>query len=308
MTIRIQYRRGTAAQWTSANPILASGEPGFETDTGKYKLGNGTSVWTALSYVVGAQGPAGADGESAYEIAVDNGFVGSESAWLASLVGPQGDPGNDGGPGADGDSAYQVAVDNGFVGNEAAWLASLVGSAGSPGSNGADGKTIFTTSGVPSNGVGTNGDFAYDPTAKIMYGPKASGTWPAGVSLAGSNGTNGSNGAPGSSLTRPTASVSSSSGVVTIDLSQSTEVYTLALTENVTSWVFSNLPASGLIAEIRIDVTQHASAAKTCVSPATAGTAGGAWTVSATLSSKESLGLAIDHSGNRQLYPSGLLT
>ncbi len=46
----IKLRRGTAAQWSSANPILAAGEPGFETDTGKEKIGNGTSLWSALSY------------------------------------------------------------------------------------------------------------------------------------------------------------------------------------------------------------------------------------------------------------------
>ncbi len=46
----IKLRRGTAAQWTAANPILAAGEPGFETDTGKEKRGNGTSQWSELSY------------------------------------------------------------------------------------------------------------------------------------------------------------------------------------------------------------------------------------------------------------------
>ena len=46
----MQQRRGTAAQWTSANPILGSGEIGFETDTNKFKIGNGTSTWTNLLY------------------------------------------------------------------------------------------------------------------------------------------------------------------------------------------------------------------------------------------------------------------
>lgn len=46
----IKFRRGTAAQWTAANPVLQSGEPGHETDTGKIKLGNGTSSWTSLPY------------------------------------------------------------------------------------------------------------------------------------------------------------------------------------------------------------------------------------------------------------------
>jgi hypothetical protein len=54
---QIQIRRGTAAQWTSANPTLAAGEFGYESDTGKAKIGNGSSAWTALSYALtGAAG------------------------------------------------------------------------------------------------------------------------------------------------------------------------------------------------------------------------------------------------------------
>lgn len=52
----------------------------------------------------GEQGPAGADGKSAYQIAVSNGFVGTETAWLASLKGEKGDPGEQGPAGADGKS------------------------------------------------------------------------------------------------------------------------------------------------------------------------------------------------------------
>lgn len=47
---QIQVRRGTASQWTSANPTLSAGEWGFETDTGKVKIGNGATAWTSLSY------------------------------------------------------------------------------------------------------------------------------------------------------------------------------------------------------------------------------------------------------------------
>jgi len=45
------FRRDTAANWTSADPTLMSGEMGFETDTNKIKIGNGTTAWTALDYV-----------------------------------------------------------------------------------------------------------------------------------------------------------------------------------------------------------------------------------------------------------------
>jgi hypothetical protein len=46
----IQLRRDTAANWTSADPVLHAGEPGFETDTGKFKIGDGSSSWTSLGY------------------------------------------------------------------------------------------------------------------------------------------------------------------------------------------------------------------------------------------------------------------
>lgn len=50
---QIQIRRGTAAEWTSANPVLASGEWGFETDTNKGKIGNGVTAWNSLAYILG---------------------------------------------------------------------------------------------------------------------------------------------------------------------------------------------------------------------------------------------------------------
>jgi hypothetical protein len=49
-TVRIQVRRGLASEWTSANPVLAAGEMGVETNTNLFKFGNGTSTWTALAY------------------------------------------------------------------------------------------------------------------------------------------------------------------------------------------------------------------------------------------------------------------
>ena len=49
----IKVRRDTAANWTSVNPTLASGEIGFETDTNKLKIGNNSDAWTALDYASG---------------------------------------------------------------------------------------------------------------------------------------------------------------------------------------------------------------------------------------------------------------
>lgn len=50
MPVQIQFRRDTAAAWTAANPTLAAGELGLETDTSFYKIGNGSTAWTSLAY------------------------------------------------------------------------------------------------------------------------------------------------------------------------------------------------------------------------------------------------------------------
>ena len=54
----IQIRRDTAANWTSANPILAQGELGVETDTDKIKIGEGSTAWTGLGYIIDTGGYA----------------------------------------------------------------------------------------------------------------------------------------------------------------------------------------------------------------------------------------------------------
>ena len=109
-----------------------------------------------------------ANAKSAYQIAVANGFVGTESEWLASLVGatgpqgpkgdtgetgpqgpkgdtgatgPQGPKGDMGPVGEDGLSAYMIAMMNGFSGTEEQWLASLKGNTGPQGPKGDTGET-----------------------------------------------------------------------------------------------------------------------------------------------------------------------
>ena len=108
---RLQNRRGLSTEWQAGNPVLAPGEIGLELDTGKFKLGDGITSWNTLEYGLA----------SAYDVAVNNGFEGTESDWLDSLEGA---------------SAYAVAVENGFVGTESDWLNSLVGPEGPQGSSG----------------------------------------------------------------------------------------------------------------------------------------------------------------------------
>jgi hypothetical protein len=63
MTARMQQRRDTAANWTSTNPTLASGEMGIETDTYKFKVGNGSTAWTSLPYSVDIPTQTGQSGK-----------------------------------------------------------------------------------------------------------------------------------------------------------------------------------------------------------------------------------------------------
>ncbi|MBR7082522.1 MAG: BppU family phage baseplate upper protein, partial [Clostridia bacterium] len=104
------------------------------------------------------------DGKSAYEIAVENGFEGTEIEWLASLVGAAGQNGTNGQNGEDGQdgkSAYELAVENGFEGTEVEWLASLVGAAGQNGSAGAAGKSAYAAA-VEAGYSGTEAQFNAD--------------------------------------------------------------------------------------------------------------------------------------------------
>ena len=64
MAINIQFRRGTASEWTAANPTLAVAEFGVETDTDKFKLGDGATAWTSLAYG-GIKGDDGTSGVAA---------------------------------------------------------------------------------------------------------------------------------------------------------------------------------------------------------------------------------------------------
>jgi hypothetical protein len=70
MAIQIQFRRGTAAEWTGVDPTLAEGEMGIETDTNLFKIGNGNDSWTELPYgglrgYVGSSGFTGSIGNMA---------------------------------------------------------------------------------------------------------------------------------------------------------------------------------------------------------------------------------------------------
>jgi hypothetical protein len=118
MTSRLQNRRDTAANWTSNNPTLAAGELGLETDTTKYKIGDGTTAWNSLAYAytagaagaagptgpTGATGPAGATG-----VTGPTGPIGATGATGPSgATGPTGATGASGATGAGGVEAVNA--------------------------------------------------------------------------------------------------------------------------------------------------------------------------------------------------------
>lgn len=108
--------------------------------------------------------------------------------------------------GYDGDYYYEVDGKKWYGPKAAgAWPAgfSVVGPAGtagapgSPGAPGANGKTILSGTASPGGGVGTDGDFYLETDVSLLYGPKAAGNWPGGVSLIGPAGAPGGAGPTG---------------------------------------------------------------------------------------------------------------
>lgn len=124
------------------------GLPGAKGDTGA----TGAPGANGLPGVKGDTGERGHDGKSAYEIAVANGYVGSEEAWLYSLKGRDGSPGRDG---RNGLSAYELADGELLFGTVGKWLESLKGATGAKGDNGdtgAAGKSATVTIGTVTTG------------------------------------------------------------------------------------------------------------------------------------------------------------
>ena len=120
-------------------------------------------------------GSAGSPGKSAYQSAVDTGYVGSESEWVESLQGEPGRPGTPGRPGADGLSAYEIAVDAGFTGDENAWLESLKGAPGpAAGFATPTADAFFIAGGEPSAEVTASGPDTAKKFAFKFWIPKAS--------------------------------------------------------------------------------------------------------------------------------------
>lgn len=157
-------------------------------------LGWSGSAWAPAQGVTGPTGPesvqwlngsgvpsAGVGRSGDYYLDTTGGVLygpkssGSWGAGLQLATGQQGPTGAAGSTGAAGQS-----------------ITGPSGAAGSTGATGPAGRSIVTVAGVPSAGVGSNGDIAWDIAGKTFYGPKAAGAWPAGTSVLGPTGPTGS--------------------------------------------------------------------------------------------------------------------
>jgi hypothetical protein len=187
-------------------PIGLTGPQGPKGDTGDAGA-DGVAGVAGPKGDTGNTGPAGATGPKG-----DTGDPGPTGA--TGPAGPQGDPGPAGADGADGATGPQGS--QGIQGP-----AGDTGPAGPTGPAGVDGKTILYGTAAPTT-EGVDGDFYIRTTTNFIYGPKASGTWPSGISLVGPTGATGPEGPQG----EPGADASNA-----IEVVLKTSNFTFALTE-----------------------------------------------------------------------------
>jgi Major tropism determinant N-terminal domain len=172
----VQQRRGKAAEWTAANPLLAEGEEGVELDTHQWKIGDGITKWNLLPYAMtgqkGATGPAGPVGPAGPTGATGPQGPTSTTPGPAGPQGVKGDTGTTGPTGATGPPG--VKGDKGDTG--------AIGPIGPTGPTGSTGLT------------GAKGDKGDTGAASTVPGP-AGPTGPTGS--AGAQGPKGDTGAIG---------------------------------------------------------------------------------------------------------------
>ena len=166
---------------------LQNGKDGFSPKVKAEQMESGVVITivdadgeTSATLHNGANGEKGSDGKSAYQIAVEQGYQGSESDWLSSLKGDKGEKGNTGAKGnpgqdgADGKSAYAIAVEHGYEDSEEKWLLSLKGEKGDTGERGEKGDTGDRgLQGVPGEkgekgDAGVAGKDGFSPIANVV--------------------------------------------------------------------------------------------------------------------------------------------
>lgn len=123
----------------------------------------------------------GVEGKSAYEVAKETGYTGTKAEWILSLKGEKGDTGANG---VDGKSAYQLAVQEGYEGSLTAWLASLKGPKGDTGNSGVTSFNTRTGAIVPASGD-YDADKITETNTKKFVSPTEKTTWNAKLDKAG---------------------------------------------------------------------------------------------------------------------------
>jgi hypothetical protein len=160
---------------------------------------NQVLAWSGSAWLpaTGVTGPTGADGSQFYggSGAPSAGFGNARDFWLDTTNGRLYGPKANGSWGSPLQLQSGAAGPTGVTGATGADGQSYTGPSGvdgSTGPTGATGAAIVAVGGAPNTNVGRDGDFAFDVSGKTIYGPKAVGAWPAGMSLLGPTGPTGS--------------------------------------------------------------------------------------------------------------------
>ena len=162
MAFRVQIRRDTTLNWTTNDPILLDGEFGYETDTGRYKIGNGVDVWSDLIYsLVGITGPTGGTGATgATGLTGPTGITGPTGSQgiqgPTGLTGPTGSTGITGNTGPTGFQGIQGSTgETGPTGSQG--IQGPTGETGPTGSQGFQGIQGITGNIGPTGSQGNQG-------------------------------------------------------------------------------------------------------------------------------------------------------
>jgi len=216
---------------------LQNGKDGFSPKVKAEQMKSGVVITivdadgeTSATLHNGANGEKGTDGKSAYQIAVEQGYQGSESDWLSSLKGDKGEKGNTGAKGnpgqdgAEGKSAYAIAVEHGYEDSEEKWLLSLKGEKGDTGERGEKGDTGLQGERGEKGETGQQGE----------QGPKGEKGDPGDRGLQGvpgEKGEKGDAGVAGKDGFSPIANVVKDGSVITITITDKSGTTTVTLTE-----------------------------------------------------------------------------
>jgi hypothetical protein len=87
MLVQMRMRRGTTTDWSSANPILASGELGLDTTQNKFKIGDGTTAWNTLAFATGPRGESLVTYGKAGPLVTTTGAIRYRFPFAATIVG-----------------------------------------------------------------------------------------------------------------------------------------------------------------------------------------------------------------------------